>query len=62
MIIHKAYKFRLYPSEDQQILIGKTIGCSRFVFNHFLSEWNQTYEDTGSRTELWHMLGQSDSA
>jgi putative transposase len=48
MIIHKAYKFRLYPSKDQQILIGKTIGCSRFVFNHFLSEWNQTYEDTGT--------------
>ena len=47
MIIHKAYKFRLYPTKEQQILIGKTIGCSRFVFNHFLSEWNQCYEDTG---------------
>lgn len=46
MIIHKAYKFRLYPTKEQQILIGKTIGCSRFVFNHFLSEWNQCYEDT----------------
>jgi putative transposase len=48
MIIHKAYKFRLYPTNEQQVLIGKTIGCSRFVFNHFLSEWNQTYEDTGT--------------
>ncbi|CZQ86305.1 transposase probable is891/is1136/is1341 [Trichococcus palustris] len=38
MIIHKAHKFRLYPSEEQRILIGKTIGCSCFVFNHFLSE------------------------
>ena len=47
MIIHKAYKFRLYPTKEQQILIGKTIGCSRFVFNHFLSEWNQSYKDTG---------------
>ena len=47
MIIYKAYKFRLYPTKEQQILIGKTIGCSRFVFNHFLSEWNQSYENTG---------------
>ena len=47
MVIHKAYKFRLYPTKEQQILIGKTIGCSRFVFNRFLSEWNQSYKDTG---------------
>lgn len=37
VIIHKAYKFRLYPTKEQQILIRKTIGCSRFVFNHFLT-------------------------
>jgi len=48
MMIHKAYKFRIYPNQQQRILIGKTIGCSRFVFNHFLSEWNKTFEDTGS--------------
>ncbi|WP_421103176.1 helix-turn-helix domain-containing protein, partial [Sporosarcina psychrophila] len=36
MIINKAYKFRIYPDIEQQILIAKTIGCSRFVFNHFL--------------------------
>ncbi|SEJ78790.1 Helix-turn-helix domain-containing protein, partial [Trichococcus ilyis] len=41
MLIHKAYKFRIYPNQEQQILIAKTIGCSRFVFNHFLSEWNK---------------------
>ena len=39
MMIHKAYKFRIYPNQEQQILIAKTIGCSRFVFNRFLSEW-----------------------
>ena len=47
MMIHKAYKFRIYPNQQQRILIGKTIGCSRFVFNRFLSEWNKTYEQTG---------------
>ena len=47
MLINKAYKFRLYPTKEQQILIAKTIGCSRFVFNHFLSEWNRVYKNTG---------------
>lgn len=45
--INKAFKFRLYPNSAQRELIAKTIGCSRFVFNHFLSEWNDSYKDTG---------------
>jgi putative transposase len=40
MIINKAYKFRIYPNQAQAILINKTIGCSRFVFNYFLSLWD----------------------
>ena len=47
MLQHKAYKFRIYPNKEQEILIAKTIGCSRFVFNHFLAQWNDTYKETG---------------
>lgn len=47
MIINKAYKFRIYPNRQQETFIVKTIGCSRFVFNHFLSAWNDAYEKTG---------------
>jgi putative transposase len=47
VIIHKAYKFRLYPNRTQEILIAKTIGCSRFAFNHFLAKWNLAYQETG---------------
>lgn len=36
MKIYKAYKFRLYPTEEQMILINKTFGCSRFVYNYYL--------------------------
>ncbi|QHW36425.1 IS200/IS605 family element transposase accessory protein TnpB [Staphylococcus ursi] len=46
MIKHKAYKFRIYPNAQQEILINKTIGSSRFVFNHFLSLWNEAYSKT----------------
>nr|WP_201756861.1 IS200/IS605 family element RNA-guided endonuclease TnpB [Isachenkonia alkalipeptolytica] len=44
---HKAYKFRIYPNREQEILIAKTMGCSRFVYNHFLSLWNEAYTKTG---------------
>ncbi|WP_197143118.1 helix-turn-helix domain-containing protein, partial [Lysinibacillus sphaericus] len=47
MLVKKAYKFRIYPNKEQEILIAKTIGCSRFVFNHFLGMWNDVYKETG---------------
>ena len=43
---HKAYKFRIYPNKEQRILLNKTFGCTRFVYNHFLSEWENTYQTT----------------
>ncbi|SDX48385.1 putative transposase [Marininema mesophilum] len=45
--MHKAFKFRLYPTKEQTILIHKSIGCSRFTFNHFLARWNESYDSTG---------------
>jgi putative transposase len=47
MLVNKAYKFRIHPTKEQEILITKTIGCSRFVFNLFLGRWNDTYKETG---------------
>ncbi|OLN22563.1 transposase [Domibacillus antri] len=47
MLVNKAYKFHIYPNKEQEILIAKTIGCSRFVFNHFLARWNDAYKETG---------------
>ncbi|MBN6185764.1 IS200/IS605 family element transposase accessory protein TnpB [Aneurinibacillus sp. BA2021] len=47
MVVNKAYKFRIYPTKEQEVLLAKTIGCSRFVFNHFLAKWNETYKETG---------------
>ncbi len=58
MIINKAYKFRIYPNQAQAILINKTIGCSRFVFNHFLSLWDHAYKETGKGL-TWYMLCQT---
>ncbi len=47
MLQHKAYKFRIYPDNAQKEQIAKTIGCSRYIFNHFLHEWETAYKTTG---------------
>ncbi len=33
---NKGYKFRLYPTQEQESYLAKCFGCSRFVYNHFL--------------------------
>jgi putative transposase len=38
MTMHKAYKFRIYQNKKQEVLINKTIGCVRFVFNFLLDK------------------------
>ena len=38
MMTYKAYKFRLYPNEKQRILIHKTFGCVRLVYNYYLAK------------------------
>ena len=45
-LIHRAYKFRIYPNGEQQTLLSKHFGCGRFVYNHFLSERNKAYRDS----------------
>lgn len=41
----KAYKFRLYPNEEQRIYLAKTFGCTRFVYNRMLAERIKSYEE-----------------
>ncbi|ASJ53027.1 transposase [Brevibacillus formosus] len=47
MLRKKAFQFRIFPNLEQAILISKTLGCSRFVFNRFLTQWNETYKQAG---------------
>lgn len=41
----KAYKFRLYPNQEQRIYLAKTFGCTRFVYNRMLAERIKSYEE-----------------
>ena len=35
--MYRAFRYRFYPTPSQEILLRKTMGCSRFVYNHFLA-------------------------
>ena len=49
---NKAYKFRLYPSKEQQIIFAKTFGCVRFIYNRILADKKAYYEETGKRLQV----------
>ena len=44
--MNKAYKFRIYPNAEQQIILAKTFGCVRFIYNQMLSDKINHYEET----------------
>ena len=35
--MYRAYKFRMYPNDGQKVLINKYIGCSKFIYNYYLT-------------------------
>ena len=42
-----AFKYRIYPNAEQQVLFAKAFGCTRFVYNTLLDEKKKHYEETG---------------
>lgn len=45
--IQITYKYRIYPNNEQKILLLKTFGCCRFVYNHYLALRKEVYKNTG---------------
>ena len=44
----KAYKFRIYPTEKQEIFFSNSFGCVRKVYNLMLDERMKAYEEVKS--------------
>ena len=44
-MVLKTYKYRLYPNKQQEILLQKTFGCCRFVYNQTLYYRKKLYEN-----------------
>lgn len=43
--MNKAFKVRIYPNKEQQILIDKTFGCTRFIYNFMLNLKQKLYKN-----------------
>ena len=39
--------YRAYPTPEQQVLLSKTFGCVRFVWNHMLMDAQQFLNEAG---------------
>jgi putative transposase len=50
MIVQKAYKYRVFPTEPQKRQLARTFGCARFVWNQALELRSKTYEETKEST------------
>ena len=47
--MYKSYKFRIYPNKEQSELLNKSFGCTRFVYNYYLSKIKENkYQDAHS--------------
>lgn len=42
--MEKAFKYRIYPNQQQKIQLAKTFGSTRFVYNHYLDARIKAYE------------------
>jgi len=40
---HRAYKFRIYPTPEQETVLRQTIGCCRFVYNWALAQRREAW-------------------
>lgn len=40
----RAYKFRVYPNKSQKLLISKSFGCVRFIYNYYLAKRIDLYK------------------
>ena len=41
--MYRGFRYRFYPTPSQEVLLRKTLGCSRFVYNHFLAHRIEEY-------------------
>lgn len=45
--MERSYRFRIYPTSEQENLIQRTFGCCRFVYNRFLAMRIEAYKERG---------------
>lgn len=54
----KAYKYRIYPTDEQKVLIEKHIGASRFIYNLGLETKQTAYAGARKNLTFFDLAGQ----
>lgn len=44
---NRAYKYRLYPTKEQELFFAKSFGCCRFLYNRMLADKIAAYQENG---------------
>jgi putative transposase len=55
----KAYRYRIYPTKEQEILISKSFGCVRFVYNRALDIKNSIYQKEKKGISVFELMNQT---
>ena len=51
--MNKAYKYRIYPKRNQETLLDAQLEEMRWLYNHFLAERKNSYQQTGKAPGLY---------
>ena len=55
--MHKAFKYRLYPSRQQRRVLAEHLEACRRLYNTFLCDRVQAYQDRGESLSMYDQLG-----
>ncbi len=55
--MYKAYKYRIYPTSEQETLLAKSFGSARWFWNFALNLCQETYKNTGKGLTRGYIQG-----
>lgn len=56
--VYMGVKIRLYPTPEQEEKIRQTLGCCRFVYNHFLDKAQKDYDETKKKKSAYEYMNE----
>lgn len=57
----KAYKYRIYPNEEQKVLFAKTFGCVRYVYNWGLKLKSTEFKENNRNVGITELMNRMTS-
>lgn len=55
----RAYKYRIYPTDEQKVMLAKTFGCCRYVYNWARELKERAYKEGGENIKKFDMMARA---